>query len=173
VTSPTLGIWQSHPFTIAWLMHMPTQPISGDQSPEGRTQIDFPEDSLDSPNAFELTIRPYDGFTKSLSAVVNKQEKSVGAQVDGDDRQWQNKPVPVKLLIDGPYGQSIKISHFDDVVLVAGGSGVASVLSHLGDVIKHSADGSLRVKSIVIVWSIRNVGESRHSSVLPSCELPC
>ena len=43
----------------------------------------------------------------------------------------RSEPVPLKLLLEGPYGRSFSSHTYDALVLVAGGGGIAGILLYL------------------------------------------
>jgi len=87
-----------------------------------------------------LVFRPFGGFTKKVlrSAL--------------DRGPWHS----YRAFIDGPYGgMKRRIESFDHVVLIAGGSGITAIVSHLLDLIKRMRDGKAVTKSIQVVWALK------------------
>ncbi|KDQ51857.1 hypothetical protein JAAARDRAFT_198731 [Jaapia argillacea MUCL 33604] len=64
--------------------------------------------------------------------------------------------VKVKVLVDGPYGNSPDLRDYETIVLVAGGSGVANCLPLFLDVVSRGREGSNICRRVVFVWAIRD-----------------
>ncbi|KDQ49008.1 hypothetical protein JAAARDRAFT_201224 [Jaapia argillacea MUCL 33604] len=67
--------------------------------------------------------------------------------------------VKVKVLVDGPYGNSPDLRDCETIVLVAG-SGVANCLSLFLDVVSRAREGSNICRRVVFLWAIRGQSES-------------
>jgi NAD(P)H-flavin reductase len=63
-----------------------------------------------------------------------------------------------KVVVEGPYGGPghTIYSSFSAAVLIGGGSGVSYSLSVLEDLILKDVNNESRVRSIILIWSIRN-----------------
>ena len=136
--------WESHPFTVASVLdHGETvTKLMGEQVPlletDGNDQHGDGEDAedLDS-KACSMTflIRPYDGFTSRL------REMAANA--------WPRK-VPLRVLVDGPYGHTQPFHLYDNVIFVVGGSGIVVPLSYL-----QNLTGTVSPRSVQIHWAVR------------------
>ena len=89
----------------------------------------------------EFAIKVYDGFTRALY------------------RHAQERPgVPLRCSVDGAYGQVPNFQLFENVILVAGGSGASFTFSIALDLIRSSVK---TVKSIHFIWVVRYDGKSQ------------
>lgn len=78
-------------------------------------------------------IRPYDGFTSRLR------------------QHCLSRPKTLRVNIEGPYGHSVPLRDYSNVLFVVGGTGVAVPLSHLA----HLLDSESPVQSVKIIWAVR------------------
>ncbi|KAI9737932.1 MAG: hypothetical protein M1834_009302 [Cirrosporium novae-zelandiae] len=101
---------------------------------------DFPSEYGPDYKDMAVVFRPFSGFTRK--ALLSAQRKG-----------------PLKTyraFIDGPYGgMSRSMTSFDTVVLVAGGSGITAVVSHLYDLIKRMRDGKAVTRKVHLIWAMK------------------
>ncbi|KAL1408716.1 ferric-chelate reductase Frp1 [Vanrija albida] len=98
------------------------------------TLATIPDESGDA----VFIVRAQTGFTRRL---VNSLTTDVTTDINA--------------YIEGPYGTTHRMNHFDTVVLVAGGTGITYALSHLLDIIKHGREGNTAVGVVHLVWNVR------------------
>ncbi|KAL7797369.1 ferric reductase like transmembrane component domain-containing protein [Trichoderma ceciliae] len=122
---PGLRFWETHPFTLAGRSKQvddtssygsgsdqPSEKETGTQSPRVTELSSEQDDSY-----MTFMIRPRDGMTKRLrDRLVSKSESG---------------PLRVRVLLEGPYGTPARLDHFDNVLFIAGGSGITTVLPYL------------------------------------------
>ncbi|KAI5249750.1 putative FRE family ferric-chelate reductase [Aureobasidium subglaciale] len=143
--------YENHPFTLgAWSRKGNTSEDvqssllqyvnASDIQDEGEGQSTLGQ--LHRPGGYTLTfwIRPYDGWTKRLRDECLKS----------CDRQ-----ITPTILLEGPYGHHCRISSFDTVLLIAGGTGIASAVPYI---LEHIAlSGALKTDTtrMHLVWTVR------------------
>ena len=103
---------------------------------------DFPSEYGEDYRDCVLVFRPYGGFTrKVLETAIEK----------GPFHTY-------RAFLDGPYGgMRRELAAFDTCILIAGGSGITSLMSQLLNLIKRMRDGKAITKKIVVVWSLRRL----------------
>lgn len=103
---------------------------------------DFPSEYGEQYRDCVLVFRPYGGFTKKvLETAIEK----------GPFHTY-------RAFLDGPYGGMRRdLAAFDTCILIAGGSGVTSLMSQLLNLIKRMRDGKAITKKIVVVWSLKRL----------------
>lgn len=103
---------------------------------------DFPSAYGESYRDCVLVFRPYGGFTRRvLETALDK----------GPYHTY-------RAFLDGPYGgMRRELSAFDTCILIAGGSGITSLMSQLLNLIKRMRDGKAITKRIVVVWALRRL----------------
>ncbi|KAF2745844.1 hypothetical protein M011DRAFT_405500 [Sporormia fimetaria CBS 119925] len=101
---------------------------------------DFPSAYGEGYRDMVLVFRPFGGFT-------NKVYRS--AMEHGP---WHT----YRAFIDGPYGgMQRRIEAFDDVVLIAGGSGITAIVSQLLSLIKNMRDGKAVTRNVHVIWALK------------------
>ncbi|KAK4682822.1 hypothetical protein QC764_119550 [Podospora pseudoanserina] len=103
---------------------------------------DFPSEYGEEYRDCVLVFRPYGGFTKKvLETAIDK----------GPFHTY-------RAFLDGPYGgMRRELAAFDTCILIAGGSGITSLMSQLLNLIKRMRDGKAITKKIVVVWSLKRL----------------
>lgn len=103
---------------------------------------DFPSEYGEQYRDCVLVFRPYQGFTKKvLETAIEK----------GPFHTY-------RAFLDGPYGGMRRdLAAFDTCILIAGGSGITSLMSQLLNLIKRMRDGKAITKKIVVVWSLKRL----------------
>ncbi|KAH7104492.1 iron reductase [Auriculariales sp. MPI-PUGE-AT-0066] len=97
---------------------------------------------------------PWSRALNNLAREAGTDEKKVGVY---------SKGVHIQLMLDGPYGGcALDMARFENVLLVAGGSGITFVLGVLDDLVGRIArQGRLQgelTRRIDIAWCIRSFG---------------
>ncbi|EON62330.1 hypothetical protein W97_01551 [Coniosporium apollinis CBS 100218] len=145
VYMPTLSLWSSHPFSIAWAETRPTNPIGSDSEklPTSTPDLDLDLDRASGPRKTTITllIRARTGFTRHL---FNKASSAPGGRFTTFG------------AIEGPYGGHERLNSFGTVLLFAGGVGITHQLLQLRALLASAANGSSAVRKVVLVWSIPN-----------------
>jgi ferric-chelate reductase len=86
--------------------------------------------------------RPQNGWTSNL------RQQCIKAN-DGT--------IQTTLLIEGPYGIAKPLWRFDEVMLIAGGSGIAAIMPYLHDYIRQSENSELTRTNVVhFIWTDRS-----------------
>lgn len=103
---------------------------------------DFPSEYGEQYRDCVLVFRPYGGFTKKvLETAIEK----------GPFHTY-------RAFLDGPYGGMRRdLAAFDTCILIAGGSGITSLMSQLLNLIKRMREGKAITKKIVVVWALRRL----------------
>ncbi|OAA77624.1 ferric reductase [Akanthomyces lecanii RCEF 1005] len=103
---------------------------------------DFPSEYGEDYRDCVLVFRPYGGFTKKVL-----------------DTAMQNGPFHTyRAFLDGPYGGMRRdLAAFDTCILIAGGSGITSLMSQLLNLIKRMRDGKAITRKVVVVWAMKKM----------------
>ena len=157
--------WQSHPFTLGYSTTVNSSESSlALISPPSSTGILSPPSyigipptgreerpgSRNSNTSFELQtllkpltaiqfsslvfiIRPYNGFTRRLKEAA------------------MHGPANLRVLIDGPYGETQPFHTYENVLFIVGGTGIAVPLSYLAKLLEKGS----RTTSLKIIWAVR------------------
>jgi hypothetical protein len=101
---------------------------------------DFPSEYGEGYRDMVLVFRPFGGFTRKV------------LQNALDHGPWHT----YRAFVDGPYGgMQRRIEAFDDVVLIAGGSGITAIVSQLLSLIKKMRDGKAVTRKIHVIWALK------------------
>ncbi|KAK2590448.1 hypothetical protein QQS21_011865 [Conoideocrella luteorostrata] len=101
---------------------------------------DFPSEYGENYRDCVLVFKPFKGFTrKVLDTAITK----------GPFHTY-------RAFLDGPYGgMRRELAAFDTCILVAGGSGITSLMSQLLNLIKRMRDGKAITRKVVVVWAFK------------------
>ena len=117
-------------------------------------------------------IRPYDGWTRRLRDLYLKSRFPFRASLGFRET----------ILLEGPYGRAEPLWAFDEVLLIAGGSGIAALVPYVLDhVARASASDDkpmlTRTRAVTLVWTnrkealIRQVTENELATALQRDDL--
>ncbi|KAL7424328.1 ferric-chelate reductase Frp1 [Cryptotrichosporon argae] len=111
-------------------------------------------------------IRVHTGFTKRLHEYLSTREAELSSSMStiapGSPRSVlttsssstaEHKPL---FLLDGPYGPRESLAAYASVLLVAGGTGVTYVSSHLLHVLHCLRTGAAATRTVRLVWHVRH-----------------
>ncbi|KAJ5586642.1 hypothetical protein N7450_006429 [Penicillium hetheringtonii] len=155
--------WENHPFTVgAWSYDSisSTSPprTSGDVSQlpllSGASIVDESREAFeDTAEKFEESrlklifwVRPYDGWTQNLRRECLRSK---------------GQPVKTTILLEGPYGHNVPLWRYESVLMIVGGTGIASAVPYIQDHIRRSIYGGevakdqSRIRDIELVWTAR------------------
>ncbi|PNP48966.1 hypothetical protein TGAMA5MH_00125 [Trichoderma gamsii] len=103
---------------------------------------DFPSEYGENYRDCILLFKAYGGFTrKVLETAIEK----------GPFHTY-------RAFLDGPYGGMTRdLAAFDTCILIAGGSGITSLISQLLYLVKRMRDGKAISRKVVVVWSMKKL----------------
>ncbi|EKV04259.1 Ferric-chelate reductase, putative [Penicillium digitatum PHI26] len=143
---PCLGLWTSHPFTVAWSstsdsLSMNEKRSSGDS---------LSALSGSSPTTtMSVLIKGQDGFTKKL---LRKAEDSTEGRIQA------------MALAEGPFGGIHSLASYGTLLLIAGGVGITHPMSYLNEVITTFVEQKTATRKVHLVWIVRSLG-----MIAPTC----
>jgi NAD(P)H-flavin reductase len=160
--------WESHPFTLAtWEPvkssdvvedtaeekgQMPStgqeEYMQDDKSPYPTQAESGPSSTMSLPDnetwerrKLIFWLRPCSGWTRSLRDTCLQQP---------------HLKFTTKLLIEGPYGHTVPLHTYDNVLYIIGGTGISVATSYLTDHMGRSANPPrTRTKNIRLLWAVR------------------
>ena len=153
LTIPSIGLWTAHPFSIAWSNIAP--PPNARQSSTNSQLHTFHDiekvvetNELTGQQSFSLVIRARNGFTKRLLSHTIKHAPA-----------YLGHRVPMKVLLEGPYGLSRSLDSYGTVLLIAGGVGITHHLGYVRHLIQGYNEGTVATRKVTLIWSIRRESE--------------
>lgn len=174
--------WESHPFTIgAWtyeredstlliprsmsklgksvdVSHMPLL-TGGSPGQDYQAPLRSGSSAKQENKKLKLIfwIRPYDSWTQKL-----RQQclRSLG------------KVTETTILVEGPYGESFPMWSYESVLMIVGGTGIASAMPYIQDHLRRSVENwdenskneQTRVRDMELVWTTRQAAFIRELS---------
>ncbi|THY21177.1 putative FRE family ferric-chelate reductase [Aureobasidium pullulans] len=142
--------YENHPFTLgAWS----SSSIGSDEAGSSLLRSTGTHDDFDEEDgAFSASkrqshgqtltfwIRPYDGWTKRLrdSCLASPTYTTIPT-----------------ILLEGPYGHHCPIATFNSVLLIAGGTGIASAVPYILEHIALSRSGKTATTQMHLLWTAR------------------
>lgn len=101
---------------------------------------DFPSEYGEGYRDMVIVFRPFGGFTRKVREAALEHGP------------WHT----YRAFVDGPYGgMQRRIEAFDDVVLIAGGSGITAIISQLLTLIKKMRDGKAVTRKVHVIWALK------------------
>jgi predicted ferric reductase len=132
---PSIGLWTSHPFTIAWYDQNEPSPT------KESSDINVPQKCEET--TIHLIVKRRTGFTAALHRKIQKNEVHIAN---------------VSPLLEGPYGgRQYCLDTYGTVILFAGGVGITHQLLYARHILNGLEEGILfGRRRIQLVWAIRN-----------------
>ena len=135
---PSISLFQSHPFSIAW-------------SEKHRLGSDL-EEKLPSSH-FDLDNPPR--FSTSISLVIHKRT-GMTATLNEKAHAARDGRLILKGAVEGPYGGLESLHSYGSVLMFAGGIGITHQISHIRDLVSGFNAGTIATRKIILVWIVRN-----------------
>ena len=125
-----LRFYESHPFTVAsWSIPGMQEDVAqmGESTvPNNNTHSVSKTGDKEFHAGCRLTfwIRPFNGWTRRLRS---------------DCMASWNHTIDTNILLEGPYGIHHELNRYENVILVAGGTGIAAVLPHIEEYVRRTS----------------------------------
>ncbi|KAF2484250.1 ferric-chelate reductase [Neohortaea acidophila] len=132
---PSVGIWTSHPFTIAW-----SQELDHWRGGEKALPLARQDMLTTKSTSMSLVVRRRTGFTDRL---YTKAARDIGNRFTAT------------ALVEGPYGGKTFRS-YGTVMLFAAGVGITHQVPQVRDLLLASANGTCATRKIVLVWIVQS-----------------
>ncbi|RFU30664.1 hypothetical protein B7463_g5674, partial [Scytalidium lignicola] len=136
-----INIWESHPFSIAWVEHEPKNtalPIA-EKADSTFTSAGLDPSQLKSSVSF--VIHAQTGVTRRLLNLATSSP---------------SQRVSVKACFEGPYGGHHSLASYGHCVLFAGSSGITHQMPYIHDLLHGFHDGTCATRRITLIWIIRD-----------------
>ena len=165
LTVPSIGLWTSHPFSLAWSDAMPDRSSSSPDTP-----LTPPASALADP---EKGLPPLPRTTPgrggrfdpllahpktSVSAIIRKRD-GFTARVYKQVAAAPDHRLVARALVEGPYGSAPRASalaSYGTVVLVAGGVGITHQLPALRYLVQGYGEGVVCARRVALVWVVQS-----------------
>jgi hypothetical protein len=141
----TLNIWESHPFSIAWVQHRSTNPT-------------LPFDKMDSlyfmDSDNQLDLKAKDTVT-DVSFVIHAQTGLTKRLFDKANA-YRPGVLTLNAAFEGPYAGHHSLDSYGHLVLFAGSSGITHQIPYVQHLVKGCNEKSVAARKIVLVWIVRD-----------------
>ncbi|GAA6012427.1 hypothetical protein JCM10207_007083 [Rhodosporidiobolus poonsookiae] len=138
--------WQSHPFSVANVPSLAPLPPSPTNSGSSSPTLASPPSPRSDSNEMLFVLRVQRGMTARLA-------QRLATRKDSTEK--------LSIAVEGPYGgMRADVGRFEEVVLVAGGSGITHVMSVLADAVQKVKLNQARTRRIHLIWVIQHVEQS-------------
>jgi predicted ferric reductase len=132
---PRIGLWTSHPFSVAWSQEVETI------DPNEKLAMNRQDILAMQRTNMSFIIRARTGFTDSLyqKAMTSPEGRFT-----------------TQCFAEGPYGGMHMMHSYGTVMMFAGGVGITNQVPHVRDLVAGYANGTVAVRRLVLVWTIRS-----------------
>lgn len=130
-----INAWESHPFSIAWVDHIP------DNSSLPMTEKE-PLNAADKSHcntAVSFLIGAQTGLTRKLY----------------DRASQAGRPLRLKAAMEGPYAGHHSLDSYGHAVLFAGSTGITHQISYMRHLLEGYNEGTVATRRVTLVWIIR------------------
>lgn len=155
VTIPSIGLWTSHPFSVAWSESSAPFVRALDLNEKPRTLVTTRQD-LHSTRSIVIStiVRRRTGFTNTL---YTRAEKNASM---ADNPQSK---LTLTAFVEGPYGPSSSsscntspLSSYGTVILFATGVGISHQVPYLRALIMGHTSNTIATRRITLVWIVQS-----------------
>ncbi|KAJ9609021.1 hypothetical protein H2200_006792 [Cladophialophora chaetospira] len=144
LTIPAIGLWTSHPFSVAWAGSEDSlsQSISRKSSFNEKAPIvrirNLEMERGTGEETMSLVVKKHTGLTHKL------WQHAMSGQAENN----------VTALIEGPYGVERSLSSYGTVILFASGVGITHQLSYVKQLVEGYGQGTVAAKRVTLVWVV-------------------
>lgn len=96
----------------------------------------------------QFVLRIHNGITRELAGIIARKTAAS-----------KSTSCPITISIEGLHGHGPAADEFDNVLLVAGGSGITHVASILSAVCMKADQGLCGASNVKLVWAVHHLGE--------------
>lgn len=132
---PVVGLWSSHPFTVAWSQDHVVSMID-EKLPTNEYDLDRVENTRTS---LSLIVRCRAGMTRKMYERASKAPMGMFTTFGA---------------IEGPYGGHESLDSYGTVLLFAGGVGITHQMSYIRHLVSSCAERTVATRKIILVWSV-------------------
>ncbi|GAB7359835.1 hypothetical protein MBLNU230_g7365t1 [Neophaeotheca triangularis] len=175
---PTLALWSSHPFSVAWGENKPKNP-----------PLDVELEKMHATSLLPASVRA-DLTTRASTYSTANYQLATNVEVNkkithaNDALPRSNKVTSISLImrartgmtrklydkaaasptstfttwgaIEGPYGGHESMASYGTVILFAGGVGITHAVGYVHHLLSRYQQGTTSVQRILLVWSVPN-----------------
>lgn len=135
----TLNIWESHPFSIAWVAHQSPTPTRTEKALESQSppRLDKSKATTD----ISFVIHAQTGLTRRLFTRAS---------------MCSPRTLTLRAAFEGPYAGHHSLDSYGHAVLFAGSSGISHQIPYVKHLIQGFSDQVVVTRKICLVWIVRD-----------------
>jgi predicted ferric reductase len=179
---PTMALWSSHPFSIAWAENRTSAPelemreleklpsnnpsqilgINHRRQSLAPRMSSYGKESLPMTTITEIptskgpnTCIPREANVTTISLVM-RMRKGMTKKLYEKASAMPNKTFTTWGAIEGPYGGHETFASYGTVILFAGGVGITHCVGYVHHLLTQYAQGTCATQKILLVWSVPN-----------------
>lgn len=150
---PTIGLWSSHPFSVAWAETKPRSPpleiemekLPSWNMPKHQSVVSHYKAAVvpdsDGPNVTHVSL-----IIRARSGMTRKLYERACASPSG--------MITLAGAMEGPYGGHEKLASYGTAVLFAGGVGITHCVGYVHRLLTQYSQGTCSTRRILLVWSV-------------------
>ncbi|KAH8811400.1 ferric reductase like transmembrane component-domain-containing protein [Xylogone sp. PMI_703] len=135
-----INIWESHPFSIAWVEHEPKNSALPIAEKEYVTITSAGLEPSELKTSVSFVIHAQTGVTRRLLKLANSKIA---------------RRISIKACFEGPYAGHHSLDSYGHCVLFAGSSGITHQISYIQHLLTGFHDGTCATRRVTLVWIVR------------------
>lgn len=155
---PAIGLWSSHPFSVAWVESQPRAlDLALDSSMEkALAQADAFGTKLQNSITESAMLQDSDYSSISTVSVIMRARTGMTRKLYDRVTSSATGRITLRGAIEGPYGGHESLSSYGTVLLFAGGVGITHCVPYVRYLLQQYAEGTCSCRKILLVWSVPN-----------------
>ena len=141
----TLNVWESHPFSIAWVDHIPT---------EAALPLNEKNFEADAESAVAKPVSPFKSTT-DVSFVIHSQTGLTKRLFDKANL-CAPRTLTLRAALEGPYAGHHSLDSYGHCVLFAGSSGITHQIPYIRHLITGFNAKTVATRKVCLVWIVRD-----------------
>ncbi|BCS29932.1 ferric reductase family protein [Aspergillus puulaauensis] len=135
---PSLGLWTSHPFSVAWTATEETSVV----------------DKADSNDSFNMLLNEKTRTT--VSFLIKRRDgftcKLLRKAIDSEACRFT-----ATAFAEGPFGGLHSLSSYGTVMLIAGGIGITHPMSYMHEFMEGYSARTIAIRRVNLIWVVRSL----------------
>ena len=141
---PSVSLWMSHPFSIAWCEESPLSDVS----------LEKGEMKLANDGDLSVSART----AMSISLIMSKRT-GMTSKLYNKAKASPTGIITMSGAVEGPYGGYDSLHSYGTAILFAGGVGITHQLSFVRELVAGHYLETTATRKVVLIWSVRTVDQ--------------
>ncbi|KAF1816080.1 hypothetical protein P152DRAFT_388836 [Eremomyces bilateralis CBS 781.70] len=146
---PSIGLWTSHPFTVAWSDEevVGVTDEAGASNTSSMTTLGEKVLPITSSEVLSVHATTFSFICRKRTGFTEKMYRRVQREPSGFIHTWG--------IVEGPYG-SQDLRSYGTVLLFAAGVGITHQVPHVRDLVAAYGNGTCATRKVTLVWVIQS-----------------